>query len=260
MLYDFQPGSTPLLVNVPHAGTELPAEIASRLSDRSRDLPDTDWHVRRLAEAAAGQGVSLLCARYSRYVIDLNRGSDDQPLYAGATTGLVPTENFDGSPVYGDKPPDEREVAERIEAYWRPYHDKLSAELEALRRRHGFVVLLDLHSIRSAIPRLFEGRLPDLNLGTFEERSCALDLQQQVAGLLAGAGGFSSVVNGRFKGGFITRHYGRPDAGVHALQLEISQACYMNESRPRDFDPAAARPLIAMLKQLIDRLAQWRPA
>ncbi|RFF30975.1 N-formylglutamate deformylase [Wenzhouxiangella sediminis] len=260
MLYDFQPGDTPLLVNVPHAGTELPPDVASRLTAKAGQLPDTDWHVHRLVEGAAGQGASLMRARYSRYVIDLNRGSDDKPLYAGATTRLVPTENFDGSPVYRAEAPDDGEIAERIERYWRPYHDTLARELRALRERHGFAVLFDVHSIRSAVPRLFEGRLPDLNLGTYEDRSCAPELQAAVADMLAGAEGFSSVVNGRFKGGFITRHYGRPAEGVHALQLEIAQSSYMDEARPRDFDPQAARPLTRLLDELIGALARWRPA
>lgn len=260
MLYDFQSGTTPLLVNVPHAGTELPPEIGSRLTESARELPDTDWHVNRLVEGAVGQGASLMRARYSRYVIDLNRGSDDKPLYAGATTGLVPTENFDGSPVYRDDEPSDGEIAGRIERYWRPYHDELAQALEALRSRHGFAVLFDVHSIRSVVPRLFEGRLPDLNLGTFEERSCATELQESVAEMLAGAEGFSTVVNGRFKGGFITRHYGRPAEGVHALQLEIAQSAYMDESRPREFDPQAARPLVNLLDELIGRLSQWRPS
>ncbi|MEE4303716.1 MAG: N-formylglutamate deformylase [Wenzhouxiangella sp.] len=260
MVYEFQAGDSPLLVNVPHAGTELPAEIASRLTSRARQLPDTDWHVHRLVEGAIGLGASVMLARYSRYVIDLNRGSDDKPLYSGATTGLVPTENFDGSPVYGAEAPDAEEITDRIERFWRPYHDKLARELQALRQRHGFAVLFDVHSIRSAVPRLFEGRLPDLNLGTYEGRSCAPELQASVADMLADAEGFSTVVNGRFKGGFITRHYGRPAEGIHALQLEIAQTCYMDESRPNDFDPQAARPLIDLLDELVGRLSRWRPA
>ncbi|RFF28530.1 MULTISPECIES: N-formylglutamate deformylase [unclassified Wenzhouxiangella] len=260
MLYDFHAGTGALLVNVPHAGVEVPQSIESRMSDRARALPDTDWHVHRLVEDAAGPDVSVLSARYSRYVIDLNRGRDDQPLYAGATTGLVPTETFDGDPVYRDRNPDDAEVSERIERYWQPYHDKLRETLEGLKQRHGYAVLFDVHSIRSTVPRLFDGRLPDLNLGTYEGRSCNAQLQAQVAEVLAGADGFSTVVNGRFKGGFITRHYGQPAEGIHALQLEIAQACYMDESRPREFDPDRARPLVTVLARLIDLLSQWRPA
>jgi N-formylglutamate amidohydrolase len=261
MLFDRQPGSTPLLVNVPHAGLEVPRDIASRLTPAGAELPDTDWHVHRLVEAAAaGSGATVMSARHSRYVIDLNRGRDDKPLYAGATTGLVPTELFDGRPVYADDPPDAAEIAARIDDYWQPYHDKLAGELEALRQRHGHAILFDVHSIRSRVPRLFEGRLPDLNLGTYEQRSCAPALQASVAERLAAADGFSSVVNGRFKGGFITRHYGRPADGVHALQIEIAQACYMDETAPRAYDPESARPLTAVLGDLIGLLTQWRPA
>jgi N-formylglutamate amidohydrolase len=259
MLYDFRSGSAPLLVDVPHAGTEVPPGIAERLSERAAILPDTDWHVHRLVEGAPRQGAARMEARVSRYVIDLNRGRDDEPLYAGPTTGLVPTRNFDGSAVYRDREPTGPEIAERVERYWRPYHDKLRHELEALRDRHGHVVLLDLHSIRSRVHRLFEGRLPDLNLGTYDGRSCAPDLEDAVAERLAGASGFSTVVNGRFKGGYITRHYGRPNEGIHALQLEIAQACYLDESQPEAFDPQAARPLVELIEALLGDLADWRP-
>lgn len=260
MLYEFHSGSTPLLVNVPHAGTELPEPIEKRISDSARSLPDTDWHVHRLIESAEASGASVLRARASRYAIDLNRGRDDAPLYSGPTTGLVPTETFDGERVYPNGAPDADEVRDRIERFWQPYHDKLRQTLDALRERHGFAVLFDVHSIRSKVPRLFEGRLPDLNLGTYEGRSCAPALQEQVAEVLAGADGFSTVVNGRFKGGYITRHYGRPGEGVHALQLEIAQACYMAESSPEVFDAARARPLMDVLERLIGHLSRWRPA
>jgi len=260
MLYDFHHGTSPLLVNVPHAGTEVPQTIALQFSDEAAELPDTDWHVHRLIEGACGKDASWLCAHYSRYVIDLNRGRDDEPLYTGPTTGLVPTRNFDGTPVYRDHEPTETDIAERIERYWQPYHDKLGSELEALRERHGHVVLLDLHSIRSVVPRLFDGKLADLNLGTFDGRSCAPELHDAVAERLASAPVFSAVVNGRFKGGYITRHYGRPSDGVHALQLEIAQAAYLDESRPREFDPEAARSLIELIDALIGGLAAWRPA
>lgn len=260
MLFDLQPGATPLLVNVPHAGTAVLPDIASRLTKQAGELPDTDWHVHRLVEAAAADsGATVMSARYSRYVIDLNRGRDDKPLYAGATTGLVPTELFDGQPVYTHDPPDEAEIAARIDDYWQPYHDRLTRELEALRQRHGHAVLFDVHSIRSRVPRLFDGRLPDLNLGTYEQRSCAPQLQSAIAERLAAVEGFSSVVNGRFKGGFITRHYGRPEAGVHALQLEIAQACYMDEDHPEHWDTGRAQPLTALLEDLTGFLAAWRP-
>jgi len=259
MLYDHVAGPTPLLVNVPHAGTEIPRGFESCLTEQAWTPPDTDWHVHRLIETAPKFGASMLCARCSRYIIDLNRGRDDKPLYAGATTGLVPTETFGGDPVYRDGNPDDNDVRERIERYWQPYHDRLREALDGLRCRHGYVILLDVHSIRSKVPRLFDGRLPDLNLGTYEGRSCAPDLQERVAELLAGADGFSTVVNGRFKGGYITRHYGQPAKGVHALQLEIAQGCYMDESQPHRFDPDRARPLMKVLERLVELLLQWRP-
>jgi N-formylglutamate deformylase len=259
MLFRHQPGDSPLLINVPHAGVDVPPAIHGRFTDAARELIDTDWHVHRLVDFAPGLGVSLLQATHSRYVIDLNRGADDQPLYAGPTTGLVPVETFDGDPLYMGDAPGAEEVQERIEHYWRPYHQQLRNALDTIRQRHGFAVLLDAHSIRSQVPRLFDGRLPDLNLGTFDGRSCSAGLEQGVIDLLAGQDGFSHVVNGRFKGGYNTRHYGQPDQGIHALQIEIAQACYMDESSPRDFDEDRAAALKGFLRALVEYFAGWRP-
>ncbi len=259
MLYDFSAGQTPLLIDIPHAGETLPADIEQRLDPRGRKLIDTDWHVHRLLDFAPELGASVMRARLSRYLIDLNRGADDQPLYAGPTTGLVPTETFDGKALYRDEPPDDEEVQRRIERYWRPYHAELARQLDAIRKQHGFAILLDAHSIRSHVPRLFEGKLPDLNLGTFDGRSCAESLQAGVAQLLREQDEFSHVVNGRFKGGYITRHYGQPDRDIHALQLEIAQSCYMDEARPEHFDEQRAAPLKAWLRSLIEYLVEWQP-
>lgn len=259
MVYEFLAGSTPLLINVPHAGVTIPEAIEARLAPPIRSLPDTDWHVHRLVEQAPEFGASLLRALHSRYVIDLNRGRDDQPLYAGPTTGLVPTETFNGQPVYAGHPPDAAEIEDRIERYWQPYHDKLRQTLDGIRERHGHAVLFDVHSIRSRVPRLFEGRLPDLNLGTNDGASCAPDLGQRVADVLANARGFSHVVDGRFKGGYITRHYGQPEKGIHALQLEIAQASYMDETDPTRWDAERAAPLVSVLHDIIRRLTRWRP-
>lgn len=259
MLYDYLAGDTPLLINVPHAGTELPDGLAPRLSAVAAALPDTDWHVHRLVAFAAERGASILSARLSRYAIDLNRSRDDRPLYAGATTGLVPRETFSGQPVYATEVPDEDEVAQRISDYWQPYHDHLGRCLEALQQRHGYALLLDAHSIRGFIPRLFEGRLPDLNLGTWEGRSCDSALRQEVAHLLEATEGFTHVVDGRFKGGYNTRHYGQPGENIHALQLEIAQHCYMDEKQPEIWDAERAGPLMRVLEGLVDLLLQWRP-
>jgi N-formylglutamate deformylase len=259
MLFNYSAGSSPVLVNVPHAGCEAPEELLSRWSAAGRDLVDTDWHVHRLVDFASELGAGVLSARVSRYVIDLNRAADDQPLYSGPVTGLVPTETFGGDDLYPEAPPDSNEVAQRIEGYWRPYHERLANELETIRSRHGFAVLLDAHSIRSRVPRFFEGQLPDLNLGTFDGRSCDPALEQGAAALMKRHDEFSHVINGRFKGGYITRHYGRPDENIHALQLEIAQSCYMDESQPERYDEARARPLKHFLHDLVDYLIEWRP-
>ncbi|WP_223846126.1 N-formylglutamate deformylase [Wenzhouxiangella sp. AB-CW3] len=259
-MFEGSPGQAPVLINIPHAGLMLPHDIEQRLTPDGRRLIDTDWHVHQLVDFAAELGVGVLRATHSRYVIDLNRGADDQPLYSGPTTGLVPTCTFDGAPLYETDPPDAAEVLERVERYWRPYHDELAARLAAIHEQHGHAVLLDAHSIRSQVPRLFEGRLPDLNLGTFSGGSCASELEHAVIELLEGQSRFSHVVNGRFKGGYITRHYGQPGQGIHALQMEIAQASYMDESRPEHFDETKAAPLQSLLKDLVGCLVTWRPA
>lgn len=260
MLYAFREGSTPLLVDVPHAGTRVPDELERRFTPAAAALPDTDWHVDRLVESAPALGAGLMVATHSRYAIDLNRGLDDVPLYDRPTTGLVPTETFDGQPVYADRTPGDAEIAARIERFWRPYHARLADVLSAIRDRHGHAVLLDVHSIRSRIPRLFDGRLPDLNLGTHEGASCAPALKRLALETLSTFEDFSLVADGRFTGGHITRHYGRPDSGVHALQIEIAQACYMDENRPEDWNDERAQPLREVLAALIARLVAWRPA
>jgi len=252
--------SVPLLINIPHAGTELPDALSRRLTPAARQLPDTDWQVDRLLALAQDDGpINLLQARWSRYVVDLNRPPDDRPLYAGEGTGLVPVQTFGGAALYADTPPGAGEIRLRVERYWRPYHDRLAQELDALRQRHGHAVLLDRHSIRSRGPRLFDGALPDLNLGTFDGGSCAPSLQGLIAEWLESATGFSGVINGRFKGGYNTRHYGDPGSGLHAIQLEIAQSSYLDETRPAYWDERRAQPLASRLRELIAALRQWRP-
>jgi N-formylglutamate deformylase len=261
-LFTLVPARLPLLVNVPHAGRRLSPGLAERLTPAGRRLTDTDWHVERLYAFAADLGVGLMAATHSRYVVDLNRDPDGKPLYPGAdNTGLCPTDGFDGEPLYLEgAAPDIAEVARRADDYWRPYHARLAAELEAIRRRHGYAVLLDGHSIISEAPRFFDGRLPDLNLGTHEGRSCDAGLAAAAYGVLSDARGFTSVHNGRFKGGYITRHYGRPAEHVHALQLEKAQCCYMDEQNLEHWDSERAAPLVAVLRRLIDTLLRWTPA
>lgn len=254
--YEFTPGSTPLLISVPHGGTVIPFDLRERYTPDALTVPDTDWHVPLLYQFAIGRGVGLLAATHSRYVIDLNRNPNGAVLYAGAdNTELCPTRSFAQQPLYrAGLEPDAAEVARRREQYWQPYHDQLAAELKRLKQQHGYAILLDGHSIRAEVPRFFEGRLPDLNLGTADGSSCAPVVQQAAELVLANAQGFSFVSNGRFKGGTITRRYGQPEQGVHALQLEMTQACYMDEAPPYVWSPARAEALIGVLHALVDAM------
>ena len=247
-------GRAPLLVSLPHDGTELPPDIAARMTDAARAVPDTDWHVSRLYAFARELGASILVPRYSRYVVDLNRPPDDTSLYPGQnTTGLCPTRRFSGDPVYlAGQEPSAGEVRERVERYWRPYHDALRDELERLRAAHGRVVLWEGHSIRgSGLPFLFEGRLPDLNLGTANGASCSPRLQARLEAVLSAQPGYDWVANGRFKGGHITRHYGDPARGIDAVQLETSQRNYMDEDS-FEYDQGKAARLQVVLRNLIE--------
>ena len=251
-LLDLHRGDAPLLISIPHNGTRVPDAIASRLTDEARRVPDTDWHVAHLYAFARELGASVLVPTHSRYVVDLNRSEDDVSLYPGQnTTGLCPVVRFDGGPVYREGgAPDAAEIAARVDTYWRPYHAALADELARLRAAHGRVVLWEAHSIRGTLPFLFEGRLPDLNLGTASGASCSPALQAALADELGAQPRYDAVVDGRFKGGHITRHYGRPAAGVEAVQLEISQRCYMDEAT-FEWDAARAAALTPALRALL---------
>jgi N-formylglutamate deformylase len=255
-------GSAPLIVSMPHVGTRVPEEIEREFTPMARALTDTDWHVDRLYDFLPEIGASVIAARYSRYVIDLNRPPDDATLYAGMTkTGLCPTHSFAGEPLYGsgvDALPGS-EIELRRHRYWQPYHEALAGMIADTRRRLGFVVLLDAHSIRSYMPRLFTGRLPDINIGTDDGRSCHPELIIPLLEILAAQSQFSYVVNGRFKGGHITRHFGSPANDVHALQIELAQACYMDEDRASYDEPRAA-PLLELLQRLVAAMLRFSPA
>jgi N-formylglutamate deformylase len=255
--FRFSAGSTPLVVSAPHVGTEVPPQIAARLSDAARGLPDTDWHVDRLYAQARALGATTLFANLSRYVVDLNRDPSGKPLYPGAdNTEICPTRTFDGEPIWREAPPDAAEVAERVERYWRPYHERLSAALDETRARHGVAVLLDAHSIRSVLPRFFEGRLPDLNFGTADGASCAPDLSDRLYAALDDDA-FTRVRNGRFKGGYITRAYGRPAAGAHAAQLELAQCAYMDERPPWAYRDDLAARLTPAIGRMLEAALGW---
>lgn len=260
-LFTLVPGDTPLLVNVPHAGLGLAPGLETRLTQAGQKLADTDWHVGTLYEFVTGLGAGLMVAAQSRYVVDLNRDPGGRALYPGAdNTEICPTRGFDGASLYREgEAPGDAEIAARVTQYWQPYHDRLGAELDTIRARHGYAILLDGHSICAEVPRFFAGRLPDLNLGTNDGRSCAPGLADAAVKVLGGASGLTHIHNGRFKGGYITRHYGRPAEGLHALQLEIAQACYMDETRPRHWDAARAARLSAVLRQLVETLLRWHP-
>jgi N-formylglutamate amidohydrolase len=261
LLWRLVRGDSPLIVDVPHAGRHVPDAIALRMERRARALPDTDWHVDSLYDFVAATGATLAMATHSRYVVDLNRDPSGAVLYPGADNSeLCPTRTFANDPIYRDgETPAEREIAARRITFFDPYHAMLEREIERVRARHGYAIVLDGHSIAARVPRFFAGRLPDLNLGTADGRSCAPSLQALATSVIAGAGGFSHVVNGRFKGGYITRRFGTPATGVHALQLEMVQDCYMDASRPEAFDPERVAPLSRVLERLVVALAEWRP-
>ncbi len=248
-------GTRPLLISMPHVGTHVPPALAARLTAEARQVPDTDWHLERLYDFADALGASVLVATHSRYVIDLNRPPDGASLYPGqSVTGLCPVDTFDNTPLYADPAdvPGDAEIAARREAIWEPYHAQLAAELDRLRARHGVAALWDAHSIRSVLPRFFEGKLPDLNLGTADGASCDPALAEELLAIGESATGYTAVLNGRFKGGHITRHYGRPGAGVHAVQLEMTQSSYMQEALPFDYLPGVAAGIQPTVRRMLE--------
>ncbi len=260
--FAFKAGESPLLVSMPHVGTELPEAIAARMTEHAKTVPDTDWHVDRLYDFLDHLDASTLAATQSRYVIDLNRAPDDRPLYPGASnTGLCPATTFDQAPIYLDgQEPDAAEIAARKDQVFRPYHERLSRALAAIVERHGYALLWEAHSIRSRVPRFFEGRLPDLNLGSASGTSADPELiarLSQVAEIEGAAAGYSHALDGRFKGGYITRSFGDPDQGVHAVQLELSQITYMDEAPPFGFRDDLAAAIRPVLRRLLEAALAW---
>lgn len=252
-------GDAPLIVSFPHTGTDIPAEIEAQLADGWLARKDADWWVDRLYAFACDMGATTIRTRLSRSVADVNRDPSGASLYPGrATTGLCPTETFDGEPLYAGSMPDGAEIARRRTLYFAPYHAALAAEIERLRGQHPAIVLYDAHSIRSHVPRLFDGELPQFNIGTNSGASCAPALATAVEAA-CDASPFSRVTNGRFKGGWITRHYGAPERGVHAIQMELACRGYMDEPAgaftpanwPSPFDPGRAAPLAAVLRAVL---------
>jgi N-formylglutamate deformylase len=227
--YTLIKGSVPLLISMPHNGEEIPADIAKMMTAKGHEVADTDWHMERLYAFAKELGAYILIPKYNRYVIDLNRDPDGVDLYPGANnTELCPTTAFDLSPLYqAGCAPSAEQIAARVVDYWQPYHQALSSTMQAIKVEFGQAVLLEAHSIRSHVPRFFQGQLPDFNFGNADGKSCAPELMAALADVDYAP--YTMVCNGRFKGGYITRAFGQPHHNFHAIQLELSQHTYMNE-------------------------------
>jgi formiminoglutamase len=253
-------GTLPVILGLPHTGTWLPDDASRWLNGTGLAIADTDWHIHRLYDGLL-PGVSTVRAAFHRYVIDANRDPSGASLYPGRnTTGLCPTTDFDGRPIYRDgAEPNEAEIARRRDAYHAPYHAALAAEVERVRAEHGVAILYDCHSIRSVIPFLFDGRLPDFNIGTHDGRSCAPEVEYSVEEICSTADGYRHVLNSRFKGGWTTRHYGRPWEGVHAVQMELAQATYMDETPPWTWRADRAGRVRETLRTILERLADLAP-
>lgn len=259
-VFTLQRGSTPLLISVPHVGTLIRDDQRHRYTERALQVEDTDWFLDRLYGFATAMGAGLLVPRYSRYLIDLNRPSENTPMYAGLNnTELCPTRHFTGEPLYRPgQDPDADEIGRRVVRYWQPYRDALAGELARLRGAHGHAVLFEGHSICSQLPWLFEGTLPHLNLGTVGGASCAPALREALVAALAAQPDYSHVIDGRFRGGHITRTFGRPAEGLHAVQLEMCWRTYMDEHPPR-WNDARAAEVTPLLRTLVQTMIGWRP-
>jgi formiminoglutamase len=260
-LIDITQGDSPLVLGLPHTGTDIPDDCLARLNDTGRAMADTDWHIHQLYDGLMAD-VTYVRTPVHRYVIDVNRDPSGASLYPGQnTTGLCPTTDFDGVPIYpSGEEPDDAEVERRRIAYHAPYHAALAAELERVKSIHGFAILYDCHSIRSHIPFLFDGTLPDFNIGTNNGATCAPELVKRTMQICSNAKGYTAILNGRFKGGWTTRHYGQPADGIHAIQMELAQSTYLaTETPPWSYDPSRADRLRSHLTSILESLSDWRP-
>ncbi len=254
--FDFHQGESPLVIAAPHVGMHIPADIASALNETGRAIRETDFHVHRLFDFARDLGASTLFATHSRYVIDLNRDSGGGHLYPGRfETGLCPLTDFDRNALYQpNQEPDANTIKHRLELYWKPYHSRLRKVLDDTVARHGHVLLIDAHSIRGIIPSLFDGRLPDINLGADSGRTLGPRLTTALECWRKSCTAYSHILDGRFKGGYTTRHYGDPSRNIHALQIEIVQHTYLDTARPHLYDAGLAAPLSLTLRPLVEAL------
>jgi N-formylglutamate deformylase len=256
---DSQPGSMPLIINVPHDGREIPADIGAKMTAEALALPDTDWHIRDLYDFAHEMGATVTSARYSRYVVDLNRDPVGKSLYPGAdTTEVCPTRTFQQNSIYrkGEAPTDV-EIGNRLDEFWHPYHAALEQTILDVHKQFGAVLLFDAHSIGSVLPRFFEGRLPDFNLGTADGTSAASNLADVLFKILDEVPQTTAVLNGRFKGGYITRNYGNPSYNIHAVQLEIGQSSYMEDGPPYRILPDRVAEIKPVLTELLKTGLDW---
>lgn len=253
---EIRQGTSPVILAFPHTGTDVPPPVWLRLNDNGRLLADTDWHIDELYQDILPHATTVR-ATFHRYVIDANRDPEGVSLYPGQnTTGLVPETDFDGKPIWKEgEGPKEADIAARLRDFHAPYHAALAAEVERVKAIHGVAVLYDCHSIRSHIPFLFEGKLPDFNIGTDMGRTCAPIIEHSTLETAAKAEGYSHVLNGRFKGGWTTRHYGRPESGVHAIQMELAQSTHLaSEAPPFALDAAKAERLRSHLSNILQAI------
>ena len=256
--YRYRRGDSPLVVSMPHVGTFVPHSVGRGFTECAACRCDTDWHLPRLYDFVHAIGATTIVANFSRYVIDVNRPPDGANLYPGRDTPkLCPTDTFDQRALYRDGEPGAGDIQERLDAVWWPYHRRLERELSRVKVEHGIAVLWDAHSIVSVAPRLFEGKLADFNLGTADGASCDSALSSRLKGALDQHAGYSSVLNGRFKGGYITRRYGRPAENIHAVQLEMCECIYMDETPPYTFRPEKASPVRDILEEQLLLARDW---
>jgi N-formylglutamate deformylase len=251
--YLFHHRNSPILISVPHDGTVIPKEIAQNMHTFAHESPDRDFFVSQLFSFAKDFDISLIKTHISRYVIDMNRPIDDRPLYLGQSgTELCPTSSFDNQDIYINKP-SAKDIQQRIEDYWQPYQQVIADKLNVIKQQHGFAILIDAHSIKSRVARFFDGQLPDINIGTNSGNSCSTEIEAKIKSVLQAQNKYSFVFNQRFKGGYITRHYGKPDDNIHAIQIELSQVNYMDESNNRYLDEKAEK-LKTLLIRLVNKL------
>lgn len=254
--YTLTKGRVGLLISMPHNGQQIPDDIAAVMTNAGKQVADTDWYMDTLYDFAALLGVYTITPKYSRYVVDLNRNTTNENLYPGAnSTELCPTTAFDLSPLYLDEnTPNEQEIERRIALYWQPYHLAIQQTIAEMKQQFDHVILFEAHSILSHVPRFFSGKLPDFNFGTVDNKSCAKALIEQVETLDFSP--YTTVTNGRFKGGYITRAYAQPAENIHTLQLELSQQTYMDE--PSDhYNEQKATQVKKKLKTLVECLIKF---